>query len=62
MALTVNMAGGQPVSMANLREVRKVCDRHGIRMWCDATRAVENAFFIKEREAGYAGQAGRARS
>nr|PZN71360.1 MAG: tyrosine phenol-lyase [Bacillota bacterium] len=53
VALTVNMAGGQPVSMANLREVRKVCDRHGIRMWCDATRAVENAYFIKEREPGY---------
>lgn len=53
VALTVNMAGGQPVSMANLREVRKVCDRHGIRMWSDATRAVENAYFIKEREEGY---------
>ncbi len=53
VALTVNMAGGQPVSMANLRAVREVCDRHGIRMWCDATRAVENAYFIKEREEGY---------
>ncbi|MEW8979095.1 MAG: tyrosine phenol-lyase [Symbiobacterium sp.] len=53
VALTVNMAGGQPVSMANLRAVRSVCDRHGIRMWCDATRAVENAYFIKEREEGY---------
>ncbi|MBP2019463.1 tyrosine phenol-lyase [Symbiobacterium terraclitae] len=53
VALTVNMAGGQPVSMANLRAVRAVCDRHGIRMWSDATRAVENAYFIKEREPGY---------
>ncbi len=54
VALTVNMAGGQPVSMQNLREVRAVCDKYGIRMWSDATRAVENAYFIKEREDGYA--------
>lgn len=54
VACTVNLAGGQPVSMANLREVRELCDLFGIRLWCDATRAVENAFFIKEREAGYA--------
>ena len=54
VACTVNLAGGQPVSMANLRAVREVCDLFGIRLWCDATRAVENAFFIKEREAGYA--------
>jgi len=53
VACTVNLAGGQPVSMANLRAVREVCDKHGIRMWCDATRAVENAFFIQEREDGY---------
>jgi len=53
VALTVNMAGGQPVSMQNLREVRAICDRYGIRMWSDATRAVENAYFIKEREEGY---------
>jgi tyrosine phenol-lyase len=51
---TVNLAGGQPVSMANLREVRAICSLFGIRMWCDATRAVENAWFIQEREAGYA--------
>ncbi len=54
VACTVNLAGGQPVSMQNLRDVRKVCTQHGIRMWCDATRAVENAYFIREREAGYA--------
>ncbi|MFZ5817356.1 MAG: tyrosine phenol-lyase [Bacillota bacterium] len=53
VAVTVNLAGGQPVSMQNLREVRAMCDKYGIRMWCDATRAVENAFFIKEREEGY---------
>ncbi|HSP15836.1 MAG TPA: tyrosine phenol-lyase [Thermoanaerobaculia bacterium] len=54
VACTVNMAGGQPVSMSNLRAVRELCGMFGIRMWCDATRAVENAFFIKEREYGYA--------
>jgi tyrosine phenol-lyase len=56
VAVTVNMAGGQPVSINNLRGVREVCDEFGLRLWCDATRAVENAFFIKEREAGYAGK------
>jgi len=54
VAVTVNMAGGQPVSMRNLRAVRELVDEYGIRLWCDATRAVENAFFIKEREHGYA--------
>ena len=54
VALTVNMAGGQPVSMANIRAVREVCDRHGIIMWSDATRLAENAYFIQEREDGYA--------
>jgi tyrosine phenol-lyase len=54
VACTVNLAGGQPVSMANLREVRAICSMFGIRMWCDATRAVENAWFIQEREEGYA--------
>ena len=60
VACTVNLAGGQPVSMANLRAVRELCDLFGIRLWCDATRAVENAWFIKEREAGYAGKPVRA--
>lgn len=54
LAGTVNMAGGQPVSMANVRELRAVCDRYGIRLFLDATRMVENAFFIQEREEGYA--------
>jgi len=54
LAATVNMAGGQPVSMANLKALRLLCDRHGIRIFLDATRAAENAFFIQEREAGYA--------
>jgi tyrosine phenol-lyase len=54
LAGTVNMAGGQPVSMANLRELRTLCDRYGLRIYLDATRMVENAFFIQEREEGYA--------
>lgn len=54
IGVTVNMAGGQPVAMQNLRETRELLQQHGIRMWCDATRAVENAFFIQERERGYA--------
>lgn len=49
----VNMAGGQPVSMANIAAVSALCKRHGIRIMLDATRAVENAYFIKAREAGY---------
>jgi tyrosine phenol-lyase len=56
LAGTVNMAGGQPVSMANVRMLRELCDRYGIRIYLDATRMVENAFFIQEREPGYAGK------
>ena len=56
LAGTVNMAGGQPVSMACVRALRALCDSHGIRLFLDATRMVENAFFIQEREAGYSGQ------
>jgi tyrosine phenol-lyase len=56
LAGTVNMAGGQPVSMACARAVRALCDRHGVRIFLDATRMVENAFFIQEREPGYAGK------
>ncbi len=54
LAGTVNMAGGQPVSMANVRDLRALCDRNGIRLLLDATRMVENALFIQEREDGYA--------
>jgi len=49
---TVNMAGGQPISLANLRETAALCRRHGIRVYLDATRAVENCYFIKQREPG----------
>ena len=50
----VNMAGGQPLSMANLRATHELCRGHGILIMLDATRAVENAWFIKQREDGYA--------
>jgi tyrosine phenol-lyase len=54
LAGTVNMAGGQPVSMANVKALRKLCDKHGIPIYLDATRMYENVFFIQEREKGYA--------
>ena len=54
VAGTVNMAGGQPVSMANIKALRELCDQHGIKIFLDATRMMENAFFIQEREEGYA--------
>jgi tyrosine phenol-lyase len=54
LAGTVNMAGGQPVSMANVRDLRALCDRYGIRLLLDATRMAENSLFIQEREEGYA--------
>lgn len=53
LAGTVNMAGGQPVSMENVRQLREYCDLHGIRIFLDATRMVENAYFIQDREEGY---------
>jgi len=53
IAATVNMAGGQPISMANLRKAREVADACGILVILDAARAVENAWFIQEREPGY---------
>jgi tyrosine phenol-lyase len=54
IATAVNMAGGQPISLANLRAVRELCVAQGISVIHDATRVAENAYFIKEREPGYA--------
>ena len=52
VAATVNLAGGQPISLASLKEVRAYTQRRGIRVILDATRAVENAWFIQQREPG----------
>ncbi|MBD2511991.1 tyrosine phenol-lyase [Nostoc muscorum FACHB-395] len=57
VAGTVNMAGGQPISMANLRAVHQLAQTYGIRVILDATRAVENAYFIQQREEDYSSQA-----
>ena len=53
IATSVNMAGGQPISMKNLKEVRALTNKHGIRIIHDMTRVAENAFFIQQREKGY---------
>ncbi len=52
VAATVNLAGGQPVQLSNLRRVADYCHARGIRVILDATRAVENAWFIQQREPG----------
>jgi tyrosine phenol-lyase len=51
----VNMAGGQPASMENIKEVYAYCREFEIPVMLDATRALENAYFIQQREDGYAG-------
>jgi tyrosine phenol-lyase len=53
LAVTVNLAGGQPVSMKNMKEVHELCEKHDIKVFFDATRCVENAYFIKEQEEGF---------
>ncbi len=54
ITITNNSAGGQPVSMQNLKDARKICDKYGKPLVIDSARFAENAYFIKVREKGYA--------
>jgi tryptophanase len=54
ITITSNGCGGQPVSFANLRAARAVCDRYGVPLFLDAARFAENSWLVHEREAGFA--------
>lgn len=53
LTVTNNSSGGQPVSMENVKNVRKICDEHNLFLIIDGCRIAENSYFIKHREEGY---------